>query len=465
MATTPQECPVDHTAIPTQTNIDQLPTPPGSAGLPFIGETLAFVANPRRFIRQRQAKYGDIFYSNILGRNTIYILNPDANGWIFSGEGDYLQNQWTTNVQQLLGDQCVTLLNGDEHKTRRAQLMPHFRHSVMRNFSPTIYNIAHRYFTDWTHYRQPITIFAEMQHLIFEIAITLIMGNNNNINIPYLSQLFRTWLAGLFALPINLPFTAFGKSLVAKEELLAIIEELVIERQQLDEQPNDILGSLINIRDENGQPLSTTAIVHEIQLLFFAGHDTTYNALSNLMLNLSQNPKVLARGRAEIKEANLTTPYTLDDLKNLPYLNQIINEGLRHTPPVAGAFRVMLRDQAYAGYRLPKDWVISLSIIGTHTDDSVWTAPDQFDPDRWSNERQEQKNHQHNYIPFGGGPRVCLGQNFALTELRVILALLLDQYHWTPASNQDLTMSLIPLPRPKSGFKVTFTRYAVSSPH
>lgn len=445
----------------TQTDITTLPLPPGSNGWPLIGHTLDFVRGPREFLNAQRQKFGDVFYVNLLGANTVYVFDPDVNGWIFQGENKYLQNKWNSNTRQLLGPQSVTMLVGEEHKTRRQQLMPHFKHSNMRAFAPTIEAITEQHLQAWAELPGETVVFTQMRGLVFEVAVALIMGTNSDVNIPYLSSLFRTWTAGLFALPFKLPWTTFGKAVKAGNDMRAEIRRVIVARQKLAEQPEDILGSLFSIRDEQGQPLSTEALVDEVQLLFFAGHDTTVTALSNLMLLLAQHPEVWAEVREEIDTAVSTThqaPLQLDELKKLPHLTNLINEGLRHITPIAGAFREMTEDVSFGGYRIPQGWVISLGIAGTHNNDTVWTAPEKFDPSRWTEPRQEQKNHKHNFIPFGGGPRVCLGQSFALAEMYVTLAILLRDYTWELLPDQDLTMTRIPVPRPKSGIVVRFTQ-------
>lgn len=438
-----------------------LPLPPGSKGLPLIGHTLDFVRNPRQFLNAQREKFGDIFYVNVLGANTVYIQDPDVTGWIFTGENKYLQNKWNSNTRQLIGHQSVTMLTGEEHKTRRRQLMPHFKHSNMRAFAPTIEAITKRHLQAWADAPGESIVFPRMRALVFEVAVELIMGANSGIDLDYLSGLFRTWTAGLFALPFKLPWTTFGKAMKAGEAMRAEIRRVILKRQQLAEQPDDILGSLFSIRNENGQPLGLEVLVDEVQLLFFAGHDTTVTSLSNLMRLLAQHPQVWQKLQAEIDgapENTAVSPLILDDLRQLPYLTQVINEGLRHITPIAGSFREMTQDVEYGGYRIPKGWVISLGISAVHQNNNIWTEPTTFDPDRWAEPRLEQKNHQHNFIPFGGGPRVCLGQSFAMAEMFITLTMLVRDYNWELVPGQDLTLNHIPVPRPKSGIRVHFKR-------
>ena len=184
------------------------------------------------------------------------------------------------------------------------------------------------------------------------------------------------------------------------------------------------------MRDGDGRPLSQEAVVHEIHNQLFAGHDTTVTVMANLMLQLAQHPEQLVLVQEELRTADLADPLDLDRLREVPRLNAALDESMRSVTPVQVTFRRMLRDMDYAGFRLPKDWTVCLAIAGTHHKPEVWQDPDRFDPERWCPARAEQNLETHSYIPFGGGPRMCLGANFAYAEMRVMLALLARDYRW-----------------------------------
>lgn len=434
-----------------------LPLPPGDMGLPLVGESREFAADPVAFVIERRARYGDVFRTNIIFADTIIMTDEAAYAWIFAGEGKYLENKWNVSTRRLLGDQCTAMLTGETHTHRRQLLMPHFRHSAMAGFAPTIQAIATRHFDRWAQGDRVTTVMTDMQALVFELIVTLLLGDDPEIDIPHLSRLFRAWTAGIASIPVNLPWTTYGRALRANRALQVEIDHIVQRRKQWPEQPNDILGSLLGVRDEHGRPLDHLAIVHELHNQLFAGHDSTVTVMANLMLLLAQHPHILAHGRAEIQSAGLPEQLDLDALKRLPYLNNILDEGMRRMTPVSGTFRIMLQDMAYKGYWIPKGWTVRLEIAGAHMNSDIWSDVSAFDPDRWSPERAEQKRRKYSYLPFGGGPRICLGANFAYAEMRLMLALLLRGYTWELVPDQDLTYVMIPFPRPKSGVQVTFS--------
>ncbi|ATB33650.1 cytochrome P450 [Melittangium boletus DSM 14713] len=432
---------------------ETLPLPPGSSGLPLIGETLEYLRSSRAFAERRQRQYGAVFRSHVLGSPAAFLLGPEAVQWIFAGEGKYLKNRWSPGVRRLLGAHCLAMLEGNEHLERRRLLAPHFSYASMRGFVPIIESLSRRHFERWTARPGDFTLWPAMRELAFEIALALIFGQDT-VDLPFLMHHFKAWTAGLFSpFPIDLPWTTFGRALASKKAMIGYLEQVVAERQARTEQPPDLLGSLLQ-RREGEEPLSRAAIVDELQLLLFAGHDTTVTAMSNLMLMLAQHPDVLQRGREAV--AGLEGPLTLEGMRATPYLVQLLHEGMRTIPPIGGAFRVTTRDVAFNGYRIPKGWTVPVSIKMAHAG-ANWPTPDRFDPERFGGENPEQKK-PGTFIPFGGGPRICLGQHFAMVEMSVMLILLLKHHAWELVPGQDLEYTQVPFPKPRSGIQLEFRR-------
>lgn len=430
------------------------PLPPGRSGPPLLGETLEFLRSSRVFTRARRQRYGDIFRTHILGSPAVFLLDAEANAWIFAGEGKYLKNRWSPSIRRLLGARSLSLIEGSEHLERRRLLAPHFSYAAMRGFVPTLQATSLKHFERWASRPGGFTLWPAMRELAFEIALTLIFGRDT-LDVPYMLRHFQRWSAGLFSvLPVGLPFTTFGRALASKKVMFAYLDQTVAERQLRSEQPPDLLGSLLNTRDDAGNPLPRETIVEELQLLLFAGHDTTVTATANLMLLLAQHPEVLTRGRQAVK--GLEEALTLDGLRATPYLAQLINEGMRFLPPIGGAFRATTQDVVYKGYRIPKGWTVPVSISSTHHGPS-WESPERFDPERFTAEPSGPRK-QGAFIPFGGGPRICLGQHFAMVEMSVMLALLLKHYAWELTPGQNLEYVMVPFPRPKSGIHLRFHR-------
>ncbi len=266
----------------------------------------------------------------------------------------------------------------------------------------------------------------------------------------------------IFTIPISLPWTKFGKALRCRQALLKYIEDIVTRRQQADSPGEDALGLLIQAQDESGNSLSLEELKDQVLSLLFAGHETLTSAIASFCLLTAQHPEVIERLRAEQQKLSLTSPLTLDNLKQMSYLEQVIKEVMRLVPPVAGGFRNVIESFEFGGYRIPQGWTISYQIAPTHKDPELYPDSDRFDPERFAPEKEADKQKSFGYIPFGGGLRECLGKEFARLEMRLFASKLLRNYEWELLPNQNLELATIPTPHPKDGLKIKFRPYSKS---
>jgi len=285
----------------------------------------------------------------------------------------------------------------------------------------------------------------------------LLLGANPGAEVERLSRLFDTLTNGLFSLfPVRMPVTQFGKSVAARNELLKHLEKVVKERQE--NPTNDVLSLLIEARDEEGNKLSLKELTAQAMLLLFAGHETTTSMLTWLCLELGRHPEVLQRAREEQKQLELMGSLSLEQLGQMPYLEQVLLEIERMHPPVAGGFRGVVKPFEFNGFYVPAGWLALYSIKMTHYLPDVYPNPQNFDPDRFSLERQEHKKRPMSLVGFGGGSRICIGFAFAKLEMKIVAAYLLRNYCWEILPNQSLEVVEVPTRRPKDGLRVRFEK-------
>lgn len=441
---------------------ERLPAPPGSHGLPLLGETLEFLRSPHQFADTRIARFGKVYQSHILGKPTVFLIGAQANHWIFAGEGRYLENEWSPAVRKLLGASCLSLISGDAHKQRRKLLAPHFKRTSMAGAVAPMVAIAQAHLDRWARdaERGTLAVVPRMRAMVFEIAAVYLLGDTDDLGVGLeeFSRDFDTWVGGLFvAVPLALPFTRFGRAMQARRRLFGVLERLVAKREAEQRDDASVLSTLLRVRDEQGQPLPRATVVDEIQLLLFAGHDTTVTSTTNIIYHLAVHPDVQARARAE-QDAMVDREYTLESLRAMPWLEAVIKESMRLIPPIGGAFRVMTEDAEYGGFCIPKGHRIAIGPRAAHREAEHWPDPDRFDPERFIREADDRPPFA--WIPFGGGPRICLGQHFAMLEMHVVLAMLLRDFEWSLTPGQDQSFVLIPLPRQRSGTLIELKRRA-----
>ncbi|MEL6939324.1 MAG: cytochrome P450 [Cyanobacteria bacterium J06598_1] len=438
------------------------PLPPGNFGLPFIGETLNFFSDPD-FARKRHAEFGPVFKTRLLGSPTIFIKGPEGNRFILSHENEYFCVSWPPSVEKLLGPLSLALQSGHIHTSRRKLLTQAFQPRALSEYIPAMEEISDRTFQSWLTQKE-LTWYPQLRDYTLDIACKLLIGLDHGSE-TWLGELFETWCTGLFSLPINLPWTAFGKAWRSRTGLLREIERLISDRQTLiqanpDRPEKDALDILLRARDEEtGEALSIEELKDQVLVLLFAGHETLTSSIASFCLLTAQSPEVMAKARAEQSQF-VDKPLTLEQIKEMTYLDQVIKEVMRLVPPVGGGFRKVLQGCEYGGFSVPKGWSALYQINSTHSDSEVFPNPKEFDPERFSPSAEKLKPFSH--LPFGGGLRECIGKEFARLEIKVFAARLLREYQWTLLPNQDLSMKIVPTPKPRDGLKVRFEKLTAS---
>ncbi|MBW4593003.1 MAG: cytochrome P450 [Brasilonema angustatum HA4187-MV1] len=436
-----------------------LPLPPGKLGLPFIGETISFLREPD-FAQKRQERYGSIFKSHLFGRPTVFLIGAEAIRFLLTNENQYFTINWTYSTRVLLGPTSLSVQTGTKHQQRRKLLSQAFQPRALAGYVSSMADITHSYLQKWER-QGTLTWYPELRKYTFDVACKLLVGADAAAD-SHFGELFEDYCNGLFSIPVRLPWTKFGRAVHGRERLLGIIEEIVLKRQQQPNSSQDALGLLLQARDEDGNSLSLQELKDQVLLLLFAGHETLTSGLVSLCLLLAQHPEVLATARAEQQQLGFEEPLTVEHLKQMSYLDQVLKEVLRITPPVGGGFREVIKSCEFNGYLIPQGWSVLYQIARTQKDSSIYTEPERFDPQRFAPERAEDKAKLFSHVPFGGGVRECIGKEFAKLEMKLFAALLIREYEWELVPEQNLNLIMIPTPHPHDGLQVKLRRTAAT---
>lgn len=428
--------------------------PPGSFGIPVLGETPSFIFD-RNFAKKRYRQYGPIFKTHLLGRPTVVMVGPEALELVLSSQMENFswREGWPDNFKTLLGE-SLFLQDGEEHRRNRRLMMPALHGPALANYVSTMEDITRSYLQKWEK-QQEFTWFQEFKQLTFDIASQLLLGTRPGPECVRFSKLFAAMTNGLFAInPLPLPFTTFGKAIAARNQILEHLTEVVRERQQ--NPTKDALSLLVQAQDEEGNRMSEKELIAQALLLLFAGHETTTSMLTWLGVELARHPEVLEKARVEQLQLASKGNLDLEQLGKMPYLEQVLWEVERLHQPVGGGFRGVIKDFEFKGYHVPAGWQLYYSIGVTHRIEEIYSEPDRFEPDRFSPQRQENKKYPFSLVGFGGGPRICIGLAFAKMEMKIVAAHLLRNYHWEILPNQSLEEVVVPTNRPKDGLRVRF---------
>lgn len=433
------------------TDAEHLPLPPGRKGLPLLGETLTFLRDSTGFGADRVRRFGPIFRTHLFGQPTIVVSGAEAVRHVLRNEGKLFTARWPASTRRLLGQGSVAVQTGPVHAHRRGVIAQAFTPRVIRDQVPEIDRIAQEHLERW---RQADSVgWAEaLAEYTFHVAAGLLVGIEDDLE--GFAALFRGWIAGLFSIPVNLPFTTYGKALARREALLSRIDALVARRQAEPPRPGarDALSALLAARDDDGSALPTDELSAQMLTLLFAGHDTSSSALASLALVLSTEPGRQEALRAEQRAFDPAAPIAADALTRMPRLAEVVDETLRIYPPVAAGFRTVLRTHALDGYRIPEGWAVNYHIRSTHWDPAQFPEPASFRPERFAG----QSRAPSGFLPFGSGPRVCVGMALARAEIMVLGARLMRGPGWRLLPDQDLSLQHFPVPRPRGGLMVRF---------
>jgi cytochrome P450 len=248
-------------------------------------------------------------------------------------------------------------------------------------------------------------------------------------------EYFSHGISTIWPLPYNWPLPRNRRTHKAVQVLRNHMQRFIDERRHHPTECNDFLSILLQARDEDGAPMSDEQVMAECLTLFVAGHETTATALAWTWYLLCQHPLSYQQVQQEVDRVLQGRTPTFDDLARLPYCLQVFKEAMRLYPPAYIAARQALREVEIDGYRLPKGRVVLLAPYTLHRREEYFPEPETFDPARFTPQREKQLP-RYAYLPFGAGPRICIGMYFAMMEGHLLLATLAQRVSFTLVPGQ-----------------------------
>jgi cytochrome P450 len=272
--------------------------------------------------------------------------------------------------------------------------------------------------------RDQVDLYQEAREITFDVAASALAGVRRGPESERLQRLFYTLLTG-GSLEAQ-DYEAYERAAMqARAELDELLLRLIAERRaQPAEESRDVLGLIVHARDEDGQTLSDAQVMAHLNILLVAGHETTTVLSAFTLYRLATQPEQRARVEAELDEllGAGSTPLTVDAARRLKTLESFIKETGRLHPPVFNVPRGVVEEVEFGGYTLPVGANVRLALAATHRLPSVFADPEVFDPDRFAPPRDEERKTPYGLVTFGGGPRLCIGINFANIEVKALAA-------------------------------------------
>lgn len=407
---------------------------PGPPGQFLLGNLREFRRDVLGLVMESAATYGDIVRCR-LGPQIVHLLNhPDHVEQVLQKRSsNYDKNtRSSASIRAVTGESLLTC-NGEAWKRRRRIDQPAFHHRQIIGFAEQMTAAAEVMIRSWRD-RQVLDISSEMARLTYSIVGQTLFSFNTGEDAATVEKAMRVILPHVFGRLGNLanspgwlPTPAnrrFRKSLAEVDQVVYRIISQHRHAQENGDPDTDLLSMLMRVRDsETGAGLDDSQLRNETITFLLAGHETTANALTWTFYLISRHPEVERRLLAELTDVLGGRTPTLEDIPNLTYTRTVIQESMRLYPPIWIIERRVIEEDVIGGYTLPAGSAVVISPYALHRHPSFWDRPEEFDPSRFESPAPAA------YIPFGAGPRSCIGSEFAMLEAQLITAMVMQAFH------------------------------------
>jgi cytochrome P450 len=352
--------------------------------------------------------------------------------------------------------------NGESWLHQRRLMQPAFHHKRLAHFGTVMTDTTLAMLAHWQDAgSQPLDIPLEMTRLTLRIAgLTLfnldlsndadLVGHTFSVILPQLVK-----YAFLPFPPLWVPTPGNRRLQAGLETLNQVVYDMISQRRKhltdSGMETGDLLSMLLAARDEEtGEGMNDQQVRDEVMTLLLAGHETTSAALTWIWYLLSQHPEVEQRLHEEVDRVLGGQPPTVDCLGDLPYTRNVIQEAMRLYPPAFYIIRHTMADDEIGGYAVPANSIIFLMAHRVHRHPAIWEDPERFDPERFTEERSASRP-RFAYIPFGGGPRICIGNSLAMMEAQLVLATVVQHYCLRLVPGHPVEPRMVLTTRPRHG--------------
>jgi cytochrome P450 len=427
--------------------------------------------------------YGDIFHYRVFHRHIYFINHPDLIKEVLVTQApSFIKGEAVRANRRIFGNGLLAS-EGSEWLQNRRLIQPAFHRNHIESYAKIMVHYTERMLASWAKIPgrdgESRDIHQDMMRLTLEIVSMALFSveiapEKDRVAVALdtlmeLSMGARMLLPALFR---RLPTRNNRRYERAIRTLDDIVYSLIRERQanpnaasphrfdsdsNSDSNSEDLLGTLLQARYEDGSPMPTQQLRDEVMTLLLAGHETTAVSLSWIWLLLAQHPDVEQKLWRELRTVLNGRSPTMHDLANLPYTERVVKEAMRLYPPVWATVRTTAKDCELGGYLIPAKSPVIMSQWVMHRDPRYYDQPTQFQPDRWLDERYKTAP-RFSYFPFAGGPRICIGASFATIEAALVLATIAQQYQIRVASTAPIETTPSITLRPRHGIPVTLVR-------
>ncbi|XP_062088672.1 cytochrome P450 87A3-like [Humulus lupulus] len=418
--------------------------PPGSMGLPLIGETLHFFYPTTTydippFIKTRMTRYGSLFRTSIVGQKVIVSTDHEFNYQIFQQEGKSFKIWYLETFNKIVGEnQSLLAYQGTFHK--------YLKNLILHLLSPQ--NLKERLILEmgqctrshiltWVNHGGIVDVKEGASNMVFEFIVKKLLSYEEMKEGKKLKENFNSFMDGLISFPLNIPGTAFHTCIQGRNNVIKAIKDIINERKASKTIKGDYLDHLLEEMEKDDKFLNEAIAVDMIFLILFASFETASSTITLAIKMISDHPQVLAQLTKEYEtiiksrgcDFHENSEITWEEYKAMTFTHMVINEVVRLANIVPGIFRKVVNDVQIKGYTIPANWLVMVVPSVAHLSDNIYKDPLKFNPWRWQG--KELHTGSKTFMAFGGGARLCVGADFAKLEMAIFIFQLVSRYRWT----------------------------------
>ncbi|MFG2089432.1 MULTISPECIES: cytochrome P450 [unclassified Spirillospora] len=420
---------------------------------------IGFAMNPCASLLRLYAEAGPVAAVGSRRKPLVHLFGPDANAFVFANSGLFRWREAFDLLVPVNGETALIVSDGADHRRRRRLVQPAFHHRRVGAYVERMAANTDAALDGWFPGRT-LDAYTELRSVIRRSTVEVLFGDRLAADAEVIGRRLQAALAGVdrnFVLQLMLrsvpnPYSrrvAASRALVARR-----VDEEIDRRLREGTAHDDVLGMLMDARDEDGTGLTRQELQDQVISLISAGYDTTSAAMAWAVYALLTHPGAEERARREVAGVLGDRPPTAADLPALTYLDGVVSETLRLFPPAPLSARVPVEDFEYAGHRVPAGAMVFYSPYVTHRMPDVWPQAGRFRPERWDPSSDLYRPATPaTYLPFGGGPHRCIGSTLATVELKTMLACLLRRTRLRLLSPAATPASVTAM-RPRGGVPV-----------
>ncbi|MDW8326570.1 MAG: cytochrome P450 [Anaerolineales bacterium] len=442
--------------------------PPGPKGEFIWGHLRWYRRDSLAFQRALARDYGDVVALRLGLRRAVLIAHPDDIHKVLVAEADKFRKSaiYRELLSRVLGNGLLTS-DGEFWQRQRKLVQPAFHHKRIQAYGAVMTEHAARMLETWRPGEVRVLNRDMMRLTLGIVCKTLfdadVSGDADRVAMALTAVLELVDVA--LEAPIFLPEWWPSPHRQQQREARQILDEVVygfIRRRRETGDTGDLLSMLLAARGEAGERMSDRQVRDEAVTLVLAGHETTANALTWTFILLAQHPEAEAHLHAELDAVLAGRSPTVEDLRRLEYTSLVIKESLRLYPPAPTIGREALVDVELGGYRIPKGTIVVIPVHVVHHDARWFPDPEKFDPLRFTKDK-EAARPKFAYFPFGGGPRICIGNSFAEMEANLLLAAIAQRYRLRLAETTPIVPKATITLRPSSDVRMRLEARSMTS--